>query len=162
MRLHMDLPPTERGALLGAVVGVSFVLVIALLPIPPMQRASAALLGTWLCFASVIRYLALRAEPSPEAIRWIPLRFSGELGRFELRSRGDGRRVEVRAGPEVIAEAIATDEQDVLVFNSPIVAESELEAFGTALGQAIEMAAAADEDGPDERHVAGPRSWGRA
>jgi hypothetical protein len=162
MRSHMNQPLTERNALLWAVVGVSFVLVIALLPIPPMQRLSAALLGIWLCLASVIRYLTLHAEPSPEAIRWIPLRFSGALGRFELRPRGDGRRVEVRAGPEVIAEAIATDEQDVLVFNNPVVAESELEAFGTALGQAIEMAAAADEDGPDERHVAGPRNWGRA
>jgi hypothetical protein len=156
MRLHMSLPPTERDALLWAVVGVSFVLVIALLPIPPMQRSSAALLGVWLCFASVIRYLTRRAEPSPEALRWIPLRFSGECGRFELRPRGDGRRVEVRAGREVIAEAIATDEQDLLVFNNPIVAESELEAFGTALGQAIEMAAAADEDGPDDRWSAVP------
>jgi hypothetical protein len=162
MRLHVNPPPTERDALLWALVGVSFVLVIALLPIPPMERSSAALLGVWLCFASVIRYLTLRTKASPEAYRWIPLRFSGELGRFELRPRGDGRRVEVRAGPEVIAEAIATDEQDVLVFNNPDVADSELEAFGTALGQAIEMAAAADEDGPDERHVAGPRSWGRA
>ena len=160
MRLRVHLPP-ERDALIWAVVGVTFALVIVLLPMAPMQRLSAALLGVWLCFASVIRYLSLRADSSRHALRWIPLRFSGDLGRFELRPRGDGRRVEVRAGPEVIAEAIATDEQDVLVFNDPIVDESEVEAFGTALGQAIEMAAAADEDSPDQRTVAGPRNWGR-
>lgn len=162
MRLRVNLPPTERDAVLWAVVGVAFVLLIALLPIAPTQRLSAALLGVWLCFASVIRYLSLRAESSTQALRWIPLKFSGELGRFELRPRGDGRRVEVRAGPVVVAEAIATDEQDVLVLNNPVVAESELEVFGTALGQAIEMAAAADEDSPDGRSVAGPRNWGRA
>jgi len=39
------------------------------------------------------------------------------------------------------------------------VADSELEEFGTAIGKAIEMAAAADEDRPAERHVAGPASW---
>jgi len=157
------LARTPRDALFSATVGISFVLVMLLLPIPPAQRAAAALLGVWLAFASLIRFLSLYAEPHVrgEARRWIPISFSGELGRFELRSRGDGRRVEVRAGPEVVAEAIATDEGDELVLNVPMVAEAELEAFGSAVGQAIEMAAAADEDRPAERHVAGPRSWGR-
>lgn len=153
------LARTPRDALFSAVVGVSFVLVMLLMPIPPTQRASAALLGVWLCFASLVRFLSLHVEPRGEARRWIPITFSGELGRFELRPRGDGRRVEVRDGPEVVAEAIATDEGDELVLNVPLVAESELEAFGSAVGQAIEMAAAADEDRPAERHVAGPRSW---
>jgi hypothetical protein len=163
MPLRIDLPQTPRHALLWAVVGFSFVCaVMFLFPIPPAQRYAAALPGAWLCFASAIRYLALHAERPPEAHRSIPLRFSGELGRFELRPRADGRRVEVRAGPEVIAEVVASDEGDELVLNDELVADSELEAFGAALGQAIEMAAVADEDGPVERRVTGPRSWGRA
>jgi hypothetical protein len=69
--------------------------------------------------------------------------------------------VEVRAGAEVVAEAIATDDGDELVVDFDAPEDSELEAFGAAIGQAIEMAAAADADRPDERHIAGPASWRR-
>ncbi len=143
----------------GAMSAASFVLLSLILPIEPMYRYALALLGAWILFASLIRYAAMRANPSPHGKRWIPLRFTGELGRFRLRPRGDGRRVEVRAGVEVVAEAIASDDGDELVVDFEAVADSELEEFGTAIGKAIEMAAAADEDRPAERHVAGPASW---
>jgi hypothetical protein len=162
MPLRIEPARTLRGALFWAMLGVSFVFVSFLLPITPVQRYASALLGLWLCVASLIRFASLRAEPRAETLLSIPLRFSGDLGRFELRPRGDGRRVEVRAGQEVVAEAIATDERDELVLNTGLVADSDLDAFGAALGQAIEMAAAADEDRPAERHVGGPRNWGRA
>ena len=162
----MTLAPatmTSRHALFRAVLSASFVLIIALLPIPPWQLLPAALLGVWLSFASLIRYVGLRAaRVSPaETSRSVPLRFSGPIGRFRLRPYGDGRRIEVRAGSQVVAEVIAADEGDEIVLNPEMVADSELEAFGTALGQAIEMAAAADDDRPAERHVAGPATWGK-
>ena len=155
---------TPSHALFRAVLSALFVLVIALLPIRPWLLYLAALLGVWLCFASLVRYAALRAErPSPlETPRSIPLRFSGPIGRFRLRPRGDGRRIEVRAGSQVVAEVIAADGGDEIVLDPETVADSELEAFGTAIGRAIEMAAAADEDRLAERHVAGPASWGKA
>ena len=154
---------TPSHALFRAVGSASLVLVIALLPIPPSQLLPVALLGVWLSFASLIRYVELRAEPtSPaETFRSVPFRFSGPIGRFRLRPYGDGRRIEVRAGSQVVAEVIAADEGDEIVLNPETVADSELDAFGAALGQAIEMAAAADEDRPAERHVAGPASWGK-
>ncbi len=151
-------------ALVCALLGATLVLVVALLPTRPVLSYPMVLLGIWLCFAALIRYAALIAERAslPESRAWIPLRFSGPIGRFRLRPRGDGRRVEVRAGSQVVAEVIADDGGDQLVFDPTALADSELEAFGTALGQAIEMAAAADEDRPAERHVAGPSSWRRA
>jgi len=151
-----------RYVLLVAVTASLFVLVMLLSPVQPIQRHAAALLGIWLCVASLIRYVALRAESSRDPIRWIPVRFSGDLGRFELRARGDGRRVEVRAGTEVVAEAIASDDGDELVLDFEAASDSELEAFGAAIGQAIEMVAVADEDRPAERRIAGPASWGNA
>ena len=151
-------------ALAGAVIGAVFVLVIVLVPPEPQQVYPAALLGFWLCFGSLIQYWALVAQRSApaETSRWIPLRFSGPTGRFWLRPRGDGRRVEVRARSQVVAEVVAADAGDEIVLGGEPVADSELEEFGTALGRAIEMAAAADEDRPAERRVAGPASWGKA
>ncbi len=153
---------TPRVALFRAVLGASVVMVIALLPFRSSGFYPAALLGVWLCFASLIRYLELIAERSSprETPRAIPLRFSGPIGRFRLRRRGDGRRVEVRAGSQIVAQVIAADDGDEIVLEPEAVVDSELEAFGAALGQAIEMAAAADEDRPANRHVAGPASWG--
>jgi len=163
MHWHINVSArTTREALFPVMLGVSFVIVIVLLPIPSMQRYSAALLGVWLCLASVIRYVTLPAAPPADMLRSIPLRFSGELGRFELWPRGDGRRVEVRAGSDVVAEAWVTDESDELRLDDSMVADSELEAFGTALGRAIEMVAVADKDRPTDRNVTGPRNWGRS
>ena len=126
-----------------------------------MQRYSAALLGVWPCLASAIRCVAMPAAPPAEVVRSIPLRFTGELGRFKLWPRGDGRRVEVRAGSDVVAEVWVTDESHELRLDDSMVADADLEAFGTALGQAIEMVAVADKDRPTERNVTGPRNWGR-
>lgn len=152
---------TPRLALLRAVIGGSVLLVIALLPSRSWQLYPTALLGLWLCVASLIHYASMAGKRSaaPRTRRWIPLRFSGSIGRFRLRPRGDGRRIEVRAGSEVLAEVIAGDDGDQLVFDPEKIPDSELEAFGTAIGQAIEMVAAAEEDRPTERQVAGPRSW---
>ena len=80
---------------------------------------------------------------------------------FKLWPRGDGRRVEVRAGSDVVAEVWVTDESHELRLDDSMVADADLEAFGTALGQAIEMVAVADKDRPTERNVTGPRNWGR-
>jgi hypothetical protein len=125
-------------------------------------RSAAALIGVWLLFASLTRYAALhRRLRMPTFRRPIPIRFGGNLGRFTLQARGDGRRVEVHAGAEVVAEAVATDERDELVVDLEAVDDAELDAFGSAIGEAIEMVAVADEDRPAERRIAGPRNWGR-
>ncbi len=144
-----------RSALCGALT----LLVIALLPNRPLQFLAPSLLGLWLLIASLIRYVELRAEQGSEPPRDIPIGFSGSIGRFRVRARGDGRRVEVVGGSQVLAEAIASDDGDELVLHSEDVPDSELGAFGNALGLAIEMAAVADEDRPTERHVAGPAAW---
>jgi len=148
---------------LYAVALASLSVVVALVtPAAPAIRFAAALIGLWLLFASLIRYAALRRRlHMPTFRRPIPIRFGGNLGRFTLRARGDGRRVEVRAGAEVVAEAVATDERDELVLDLEAVDDAELEAFGSAIGEAIEMVAVADEDRPAERRIAGPRNWGR-
>lgn len=160
--LHGLAGRAPHHALLIALSAALYVLVMLLSPVQPMQRHAAALFGIWLCIASLIRYVALSTESSREPIPWIPLRFSGDRGRFELRPRGDGRRVEIRAGSEIVAEAIASDEGDELVLDFEAIGDAELEAFGAAIGQAIEMVAAADEDRPAERQVVGPTSWGKA
>jgi hypothetical protein len=143
-----------------ATLFVAAVLVVA--PAAATIRYAAALLGVWLLVASLIRYAALhRRLTMPTFRRPIPIRFGGNLGRFTLRARGDGRRVEVRAGAEVVAEAVATDERDELVVDLEAVDDAELDALGAAIGEAIEMVAVADDDRPAERRIAGPRNWGR-
>jgi hypothetical protein len=148
---------------LYAVALATLSLVVALVtPAASAIRLAAALIGAWLLIASLIRYAALhRRLQMPTFRRPIPIRFGGNLGRFTLRARGDGRRVEVRVGAEVVAEAVATDERDELVVDLEAVDDAELDAFGSAIGEAIEMVAVADEDRPTERRIAGPRNWGR-
>ena len=119
-------------------------------------RYAVLLLGTWLLFGALIRYVASHAMAAPEPLRWIPIRFSGDLGRFELRSRGDGRRVEVRTGEAVVAELIASDEGDELVVDFGLADDPDVDDFGAAIGLAIEMVAAADEDLPARRELVGP------
>jgi hypothetical protein len=115
-------------------------------------RYAVGLVGIWLLFAALLRYVALRRRlPMPMFRRQIPIRFGGSLGRFTLRVGGDGRRVEVRAGADVVAEAVATDEQDELVVHLEGVDDAELDALGAAIGAAIEMVAVADEDRWAER-----------
>lgn len=119
-------------------------------------RYAVLLLGTWLVFEALIRYVGSRATAAPEPLRWIPIRFSGDLGRFELRSLGDGRRVEVRTGEAVVAELVATDEGDELVVDFSLADDPEVDAFGAAIGMAIEMVAAADEELPATRELVWP------
>lgn len=152
----------KRSTLRAVAVAVLYVAVLQLIPAASPIRLAAALIGVWIVVASLIRYMALdREHPMQVFRRAIPIRFSGSLGRFTLRPLGDGRRVEVRAGTEVVAEAIATDERDELVVDLETVDDAELDALGAAIGEAIEMVAAADEEGPDAMRVARLRSWGR-
>jgi len=157
-----SLERAKRRTLGALALAALYVAAVLLMASEPMIRNAAVLVGFWLLFASLIRYTSLRrASPMTAFRRSIPIRFSGQLGRFTLQPRGDGRRVEVRAGDEVVAEAIATDEQDELVIDLEAVDDAEIEALGAAIGAAIEMVAVADEDRPSQRRIAGPRSWGR-
>ncbi len=117
----------KRSTLRTVALGTLYVAVVLLMPIAPMFRYPAALVGVWVVFAGLIRYAGLHRElTTPTFRRPIPIHFAGSLGRFTLRARGDGRRVEVRAGPEVVAEAIATDERDELIVDFDAVDDSEL------------------------------------
>ena len=119
-------------------------------------RWAVILLGIWLVFGALIRHVASRATAALEPLRWIPIRFSGDLGRFEVRSRGDGRRVEVRTGEAVVAKLIARDEGDELVVDFGLADDPDVDAFGTAIGLAIEIVAAADQDLPATQELVGP------
>lgn len=118
-------------------------------------RYALLFLGTGLVVGGLIRHVGSPATRAPEPLRWIPIHFSGGLGRFELRSHGDGRRVEVRSGQAVVAELIATDERDELVLDFGLADDPEIDAFGVAIGLAIEMVAAADEDLPAKAEPVG-------
>jgi hypothetical protein len=138
-------------ALLGT-VGVLIALLVPDRDLGPLVWGPA-LLALWLCTASLISYFGMRLRQSEGAVarrRFIPLRFaSGPTGRFALRPRGDGRKVEVTAGPQVVAEVIASDVRDEIVLHAEAVPDEELRDLGSAIGQAIEMAAAADEERAD-------------
>jgi hypothetical protein len=149
----MDEAPVT--ALSRAVLGVLPMLIVALMPSPwLLPWCVVALFGLWLCVASLITYFGMRLQESQTTMGRrapIPLRFSGPTGRFALRARGDGRTVEVIAGPQVVAKVIAADLGDEIVLHADAVTDNELEDLGSAIGQAIEMAAAADEDGADRQ-----------
>ena len=144
-----DARSSERArdaTLIAAALAVLCLAAALLLPADPAVRFAAALIGAWLLFAALIRSARFSREAATAIFRRpIPIRFSGQLGRFTLRPRQDGRRVEVRAGGEVVAEAIASDERDELLVDLEGVEDDELDALGVAIGKAIEMAAAADE-----------------
>jgi hypothetical protein len=120
------------------------------------ERYAVLLLGTGLIAGALIRHATAHDLRTLEPLRWIPVRFSGGLGRFELHSRGDGRHVEVRSGEAVVAELIATDEGDELVVDFDLAADPDVDAFGAAIGLAIEMVAAADEPIPAKPQPAAP------
>jgi hypothetical protein len=132
-------------AVRGALVGVASILLIAVLPTGNSVIAKGGiLLALWLILGSVLVYgvrfgTGWRAPRAPI----IPLRFSGSTGRFALRKRGDGRQVEIVSEGVVLAEVTATDVQDEIAVNQPVPAD-ELEELGSALGQAMTMAADAD------------------
>jgi hypothetical protein len=106
----------------------------------------AILLGTWLAVGGVIRGAVASRPPAPDPQRQIPVRFSGSLGRYEVRTRGDGRRAEVRTRDIVLAELIARDDGDELVVDFSIADQPDVDAFGAAIGLAMEMVVAADDD----------------
>ena len=157
-----SLKREKRVALSAAALADLALVAVAMTPEQFTIRYAAALIGVWLLFASLIRYAALqRRIPMPTFPRPIPIRFGGNLGRFTLRALGDGRRVEVRAGADVVAEAVATDEHDELILDLDTVDDTELDALGAAIGQAIDMVAVADGYRPAESEFDDRRTWGR-
>jgi hypothetical protein len=151
-------------ALGRAVLGAVALLVVGMLPAEATSEvtSAAALLGAWLCVTSLIGYSEARriASPTMEQPRpLIPIRFSGPLGAFSLRPRGDGRLVQILSSKVVVAEVQASDFRDeirILRTVTPDVVED----FGSALGQAIEMACAADEAHLDwDDHSAARQEW---
>jgi hypothetical protein len=160
--MEADADRLKRVTLCAVALATLSLVAALVIPAGSTIRYAAALIAIWLLVASLIQYMALhRRMSTPTFRRPIPIRFSGNLGRFTLRARGDGRRVEVHAGADVVAEAVATDERDELVVDLEAVDDAELDTLGAAIGQAIEMVAVADEDRPAERRIAGPRNWGR-
>ena len=132
-------------ALRGALVGVTGLLMLAVLPADnSVIMQGGILLALWLCFASVLVYAARHGTRSraPRASS-IPLRFAGPMGRFTLLNRGDGRHVQVVSEGVVLAEVKATDLRDEIELHA--VPPEALEDLGSALGQAIQVASDADE-----------------
>jgi hypothetical protein len=110
----------------------------------PSHRVGLVLLLAWQLAAATILHRTRGATGEPVPVRPIPVRFNGDLGKYSLWSRGDGRMVEIRDGEAVIAELEATDDGDRLVVDPEAARGHEVESLGTALGRAIEMVAAAD------------------
>lgn len=147
MDAQSDSSRRARTTALYAIALATFAIIIATVASAPLAvRYGMALLGAWLLLATLVRYAARPRHVTPPLFRRpIPIRFGGNVGRFTLRSFGDGRRVEVRAGSEIVAEAIATDERDELVIHLDAVEDRELDALGAAIGEAIVRVAASDE-----------------
>lgn len=116
------------------------------LPGTHVARYAVLLLGTWLVVGTLISYAASHDMAASKVQRSIPIRFSGYLGRFSLRPLGDGRRVEVRTGEAVVAELIARDEGDELIVDFSLADDPDVDAFGAAIGLAIQIVVAADQD----------------
>jgi hypothetical protein len=146
LQRHRELALALRGALVGA----AGILVVANLPAGfPVIAQAGVLLSVWLFVGSLLLAYAARHSASPQPPRSprtpsIPLRFSGSMGRFRLRPRGDGRHVEIVSEGVVLAEVKATDLQDQIEFHEAVPSE-DVEDLGSALGQAIELASHADE-----------------
>lgn len=151
LRARNDDGPMERSHVVPGGIAILGMIAALAAPIEPAPRLVLVLLASWLLAAAFLRIRAASPDRQPTERRWIPLQFEGDPGRFRMVARGDGRRVEVRDGPQVVAEAVATDIGDELVINSVPVEDADLEAFGAALGQAIDMAAAADADDQSPR-----------
>jgi hypothetical protein len=158
---------TSATKVLGrAILGAVAMLVVGLLPSGATSEvtSAAALLGLWLCVSSLIGYLESRrpADESGEPQRpLIPIRFEGPLGAFSIRPRGDGRLIEIVLSKTVVAEVQASDFRDEIRFVRAITAE-EAEDFGSALGQAIEMACAAEEAHMEWDDHSGRQEWRQA
>jgi hypothetical protein len=151
LQRHRELALALRGALVGA----AGILVVANLPAGfPVIAQAGVLLSVWLFVGSLLLAYAARHSARSQSSRSqpsrsprtpsIPLRFSGSMGRFRLRPRGDGRHVEIVSEGVVLAEVKATDLQDQIEFREAVPSE-DVEDLGSALGQAIELASHADE-----------------
>jgi len=136
-------------ALLRAALGVVALLVVTSLETYEPQHIALVVVlgGAWLLTSSVVHLAAVRLGGWLRSMRrapTIPLRFTGSMGRFVLRRRERGARVEVHAGMDVVAEVVASDSGDeVRVYDIAAVAEDELAELGSAIGQAIEITVAA-------------------
>ncbi len=154
-------------ALGRAVLGAVAVLVVGLLPSQATSEvtAAAALLGVWLCVSSLIGYSEGRRPaiaPVDHPRPLIPIRFSGPTGAFSLRARGDGRLVQILAAKVAVAEVQASDFRDEIRILRPVTPD-EVEDFGSALGQAIEMACAAEEAHMEwDDHAPARQDWRQA
>lgn len=139
---------TAQAVLRAALGVVALFVVTSLETYEPQHIALVVLLGAaWLLTSSVVHLVALRLGGWLRSMRrapTIPLRFTGSMGRFVLRRRERGARVEVHAGMEVVAEVVAGESGDeVRVYDIAAVSESELPELGSAIGQAIEITVAA-------------------
>ena len=132
----------KREARSNIIFGALYVVAASGLPVSATLRSAIVLLGVLLVLSASVRYLSL-GRRRLSGIRSIPIKFSGHLGRFRVYPRADGRHVEVRVGSRVVVEAIAMPERDELLVDAAAVGDAELEAFGTAIGRAIEMVARA-------------------
>jgi hypothetical protein len=147
VRPHIRFAIGVAGIVLGLVLGDG-----------DPEGPAVILLGSWLTMGTLLRAAAEGPTVTPRAERRIPITFSGNLGSFELRSRGDGRRVEVRNGAVVVAKLIASDDGGELVVDFSMVDDADVKAFSAALGLAMEVVAAAEVDfaATPESVVAGP------
>jgi hypothetical protein len=130
--------------MLSALVGAMAVLVVPVLSpgVPGMEQAGP-LLGAWLCVSALIEWSRLRRMRP----RSIPIAFHGPTGPFRLRVRRRGREVSVERGDRLVAQASTGTRGDRLVVHPDRVADVELEALGTAIGQAMHVIADASARG---------------
>jgi hypothetical protein len=152
----------REDTLVSSIAAMILVFMSAILPLELALRVAIGLLACWVTVALLVRYIGMLRVPARAGRKWIPVRFTGSLGRFRLQPRGDGRRVQVVAGAQVVAEAIATDDLDELVVDFEAAADAELDEFGAAIGRAIEMVATADADRAIGRSFTQPTAWRRA
>ena len=141
LRYDPDLVLVLRGAL----VGVSGLLLLAVLPAGDASVIVQVgmLVALWLCLASVLVFAArhgIRSQPPRASHSAALLRPHGQV---PLRKRGDGRHVEIVSEGVVLAEVKATDLRDEIELHA--VPSDGLEELGSALGQAIELVSDADE-----------------
>ncbi len=135
---------TVRYPSLTAWIAVAYIAVALCVPGQPLSALALALPGVWLLAVALLRP-DVRVAAATRPPTSIPLTSTGEIGRFNLRSLGDGRRVEVCLGGVVVAQAIATDAGDQLVVDFEAPDDSEVEHFGSAIWRAISMVTIADE-----------------
>lgn len=133
----------------GAIFGI-------VLPSDEPEALAVILLGSGLAAAAIIDWVVPSRGMASKKPRHIPIRFFEGIGRFELQSRGDGRRVDVTAHGVVVAKLIARDTGDELVVDFAMADEPDVDDLGSAIGLAMEMVATADKDlAPERELVAG-------